>query len=136
MKTFKLKSLVVKQAIDEELVYDKIQLMDGLIINREDEKNRWVIEAFIDKKYRDLFERLQREREEIMLEAKITKDTNEPATFITEINSINDIGNHINIIFIGTIIDVRKSKIEALLSQLIDEGYQGEVLLNKFKELI
>ena len=29
----------------------KIELIDGLIINREDEENQWIIEAYIDQKY-------------------------------------------------------------------------------------
>ncbi|MUK90252.1 hypothetical protein GMD78_17910 [Ornithinibacillus sp. L9] len=137
MKTFKLQALQILENEYEELVKKSITLYDGLIINREDEQNRWVIEAYVQSDYKDYFTNLRDKNEEIMVEVVITKESNDPATFITSIIGINDIGGErINVLFMGTIIDKRKSKIEEMLRKLIDEGYQGEELLEKFKELI
>lgn len=50
---------------------------------------------------------------------------------------INEIsGDMINVLFQGSVVDHRKSRIEEMLKMIIEEGYQGESLLKKFKELI
>ncbi|MFS0672263.1 YwpF family protein [Ornithinibacillus sp. 179-J 7C1 HS] len=136
MKTFLLKQLQIVESQHEELVKTDIELIDGLIINREDDKNTWLIEAFMDRKYLEWFEDLSTRRDQVMVEVKISKVTNAPATFITSIDSINKIGKQINVIFMGTIVDKRKSKIEEMLGELINQGYQGEELLEKFKQLL
>jgi hypothetical protein len=136
MKTFLLKALQIMESQNEEIIKTDIELIDGLIINREDDKNSWLIEALVDKKHLEWFEDLKARRDQVMIEVKISKITNAPATFITSIDSINKIGKHINIIFMGTIVDKRKSKIEEMLGELINQGYQGEELLEKFKKLL
>jgi|SRR5690625_1025730 len=136
MKTFKLKSLEIFAHEEEEILQHNIPLLDGLIINREDDQDQWTIEAFIDKSYYSFFEELKEENDEFMIQVKITKESNEPATFITSIIGINEIGENMNILLVGTIVDRRINKIEEMLSSLIEEGYQGNELLEKFKELI
>jgi YwpF-like protein len=134
MKTFKLKLLNIMEEKDGEIMPHKIELLDGLIINREDENNQWTIEAYLDKSYLPFFEELWKQKPEILIQVKITKESNDTATFITTIIDINEIGSHINVLFLGNIVDKRKASIEALLTTLIDKGYQGEELLDKFKE--
>ncbi|GAA0446304.1 YwpF-like family protein [Lentibacillus halophilus] len=136
MKTFKLQSLKVIDNDEEDMLQQDILFMDGLIINREDEQNRWLIEIYLEPSYNDFFQKLAREETDVLLQVKITKESNEPATFITSIIGINDIGDQINVLFMGTIVDQRKEKIEKTLKELIDEGYQGPLLLQKFKEKI
>ncbi|PAV28796.1 hypothetical protein CIL05_14305 [Virgibacillus profundi] len=136
MKTFKLNNLEIIEQQDEDIIQNRIPLKDGLIINREDDQNRWVIEAYVEHSYLEFFKNLDEKDEEILIQVKITKETNEPATFITSIIGINEIGAHMNILFMGTIVDQRKHKIEEQLTALIEEGFQGEELLNKFKEIM
>ena len=136
MKTFKLKALRIIESVHNNIKVHNINLIDGLTINREDEQNRWVIEAYISRDYMELFKRLHKEREEIMVEANITKESNEPATFITSIIGLNEIGDQMNVLLIGTIVDRRKNKIEEMLRFLVNKGYQGEELLGKFKEML
>ncbi|MGX4669056.1 YwpF family protein [Cerasibacillus sp. JNUCC 74] len=136
MKTFKLKLLNIMEEKDGEIMPHKIELLDGLIINREDENNQWTIEAYLDKSYLPFFEELWKQKSEILIQVKITKESNDTATFITTIIDINEIGSHINVLFLGNIVDKRKASIEALLTTLIDKGYQGEELLDKFKEIM
>lgn len=133
MKTFKLKMLEI---IDEDAeAYEpiKIPLIDGLIINREDTENRWLIEAFTEKKYFDFFSRLKEKRKEIIVHVKITTELNEKATCITTIIGLNEIGERMNILFLGNMVDQRTTKLEILLDELVHEGNKGEALLNKFK---
>lgn len=122
---------------DKEVVIERkrISLIDGLVINRED-VHGWLIEAYIDESYKQYFKTIEKMKE-LMIQVKITREENDPALFITEIISINDIGEgKINILFQGRVVDHKKSRIEEMLKMIIEEGYQGESLLKKFKELI
>lgn len=120
---------------DENVKTKHIDLIDGLVINREDEHG-WLIEAFIDRKYWDFFHSVK-DTKDIMIQVKITRVENDPAFFVTEIVGINDIGeDRMNVLFQGKIVDHSKSRIEKLLEMIIEEGYQGKSLLEKFKELI
>lgn len=134
MKTFKLASLEILDNQDSNMVQQSFPLLDGLIINREDDKNWWVVEAYLQHEYFDFFQKLSNKNEEVLIQVKITKESNEPATFITTIIGINEIGAHMNVLFRGTIVDQQKGIIEDKLQALIEEGYVGEELLEKFKE--
>src|SRR5699024_11550084 len=105
------------------------------IINRED-KYCLLIKKFKKKIYYKYIKKLKSIKE-IMIQVKITREENDPAFFITEIVSLNEISSEkINVIFEGKIVDHIKSGIEDMLQAIIEEGYQGESLLKKFKELI
>jgi len=135
MKTFKLKALKIVANEEKEISAKVIPLMDGLVINREDELG-WLIEAFIDSSHQMYFESIQ-DMQELIIQVKITREDNDPAFFITEIISVNEISeNKINVIFQGQVVDHRKSRIEELLQEILEQGYQGESLLKKFKESI
>ncbi|GAB4072239.1 YwpF-like family protein [Barrientosiimonas marina] len=133
MKTFKLISLKI---IDNDMLEEPVTLLDGLIINREDEKNQWVIEAYVDQSYLAFFQNMYDSENDVLIEVKITKENNTPATFMTSVIDVNLIGDKMNVLFIGTIVDQRKEIIEEELKSLIEQGYQGEALLHKFKEQI
>lgn len=135
LKTFKLKGLEILGNKDERIEQKQIEVIDGLVINREDEHG-WLLEAFVTKEYEDYFKLLQNV-DEIMLQVKITREENDPAFFITKIVSINEISDQkINVLFQGKIVDHSKRRIEKMLRMIVEEGYQGESLLKKFKELI
>ncbi|MBB6454828.1 phosphoketolase [Salirhabdus euzebyi] len=134
MKTFKLVSLDVLEKQGEELTNRPINLIDGLIINREDDKNRWLIESFVDKQYESFFHRAKEFDQELVLQVKITKETNQPASLMVKIVGINEIGSGINVLFMGTLINRKQEKVEEMLQYLIEEGYQGEELLTMFKK--
>lgn len=135
MKTFKLKGLKIMPNEEEGVEGKRIPLYDGLVINRED-KHGWLIEAYVDYELLSYFKPLEN-IEEIMIQVKITREENDPAFFITKVIGINEINEgKINVLFQGKVVDHRKSRIEEMLQMIIEEGYQGESLLKKFKELI
>lgn len=134
MKTFKLISLDIMEEQKEDLTQRRIKLEDGLIINREDDHGRWVIEAYVDESYRGFFETMREKEEEIIVQVKITKQSNRPATFMVKPIDVNMIGDRMNVIFMGTIVDRQQEQVEKVLKQLMDEGYQGEALLEEFKK--
>lgn len=135
MKTFKLKGLQIVADEKKDIAPQKIPLIDGLIINREDEIG-WLIEAFIDSSHKTYFKELE-DTDELMIKVKITREDNDPAFFITKVIGINDISDErMNVIFQGDLVDHRKSRIEELLEEILEQGYQGASLLKKFKESI
>lgn len=135
MKTFKLKGLQIMPDEEDVVEPKEIVLHDGLVINREDDLG-WLIEAYIDRTYWDYFTQLE-PLDELMIQIKITREENDPAFFVTKIVGINEIGkDKMNVLFQGKIVDHSKRRIEKMLEMIIEEGYQGRSLLEKFKELI
>jgi len=135
MKTFYLKSLAILHEAADGFERSDIELIDGLIINREDENHGWIVEAYIDKNYDSYFMKIK-EQGKVMIEVKITSEHNDPATMIAEIIGMNELGKEINVLFRGKIVDERKERIEKKLKELIDQGYQGDQLLEKLKSSI
>lgn len=133
VKTFKLKKLeIVKHK--EDIENTAIPLLDGLIINREDEENQWMIEAYVTKDFKGIFDEFYKNQQEIMVQATITKETNEPATFITTIINMNEIEDNMNVLFLGTMLDRKKAIIMDRLTELIKKGYQGNQLIKMLKK--
>jgi DNA polymerase III delta prime subunit len=68
------------------------------------------------------------------VEAKITKETNDPATFIATVASITSIGeNRISLLMKGVLKERRLHYAEMLLEDLINQGLSGQDLLQQFK---
>src|SRR5699024_8185694 len=135
MKTFKLMGLEVMGNEQNGIEKKAVTIIDGLVINREDNNVR-LLEANDDEQYLSYNEMMVNIKE-IMLQVKITREENDLAFFIKEILSINEISEQkINVLFGGRVIDHSKSRVEDMLRMIMEEGYQGESLLKKFKELI
>lgn len=130
MKTFKLVSLSV---LHQNKLID-IPLTDGLIINKEDKDNRWLIESYIPKEHKELFESLFEKNEDIFVQVIISHKGNSPAPFKVKILTINTFENHISVLFEGTLERTRGDYAEMLLTELVKEGLSGDELLEKFKE--
>src|SRR5699024_561743 len=96
----------------------------------------WLIEAFIDSSHKTYFKELE-DTDELMIKVKITREDNDTAFFITKVIGIYDISDErMNVIFQVNLVDHRKSRIEELLEDILEQGYQGAFLLKKFKESI
>jgi len=132
VKTFKLISLQI--LTKERLI--PITLMDGLIINKEDDYNHWLIEVYTDLSSIDFLEESFQKKEELLVQAVITKKANDPAPFEVMILSIQKFGDKASILLEGTLKRDRKDYAELLLQYLIEEGYEGKNLSRKFTELM
>jgi len=131
MKTFKLVALsIVKDSTRSE----EIPLVDGLIINKEDSQNRWLIETYLDKEYEKLFSSFQKTGEEIHLQVTISNKTNDPANMRAKVRSIIIMEEHISVLLDGCLIRDRTDLAEVILARLIRKGLQGEALLKEFKQ--
>ncbi|RPF52272.1 YwpF family protein [Aquisalibacillus elongatus] len=134
MKTFKLISIDILEKSGDELEYIEVDMMDGLIIDREIEQDRWLIECFIPVKYLKYFKQKQSEDREFVVQVRISKAANPKATIVAKVNSINEIEDDINVILIGNLVNREREQIEQMLQDLIEAGYQGASLLKRFKE--
>ncbi|MBA4536669.1 YwpF-like family protein [Bacillus aquiflavi] len=130
MKTFKLVSL---QIVEDTALKD-IELTDGLIINKEDERSTWLIEAFISKDYFDYFNQPYQNNDDLIVQAVITDPENDPAPFKVKIRSIKEINHHISVLFGGVLKKSRNEYAELVLSELLEKGLDGDDLLKAFQQ--
>lgn len=130
MKSFKLVSL----EIVENDTTVKIPLEDALIINKEDDRFTWLLEAYTDLSLYDYFKKIYDENRELIVEAVITKLENDPAFFQTKIVTLNKFENHISVLLEGHLRRKRRDYSEILLESLLQKGLSGDALLTEFKE--
>jgi hypothetical protein len=130
MKTFKLVALSL---LHDDIHREEISLIDGLIINKEDGKNRWLIETYVDKKYEELFSRLQNTEEEFRLQATISNPGNDPANILATVRSITVMNEHMSVLMDGLLVRNKTNLAEIVLADLVEKGLQGEALLKEFK---
>jgi len=130
MKTFKLYSLDVVE--DDSSV--EVPLMDGLILNKEDDQSTWLLEAYTDLSLYDYFKKISEQNRDIIVEAVITKKENAPAFFQTKICSLLKFEKYISVLFEGHLRRNKSDYSELLLDSLMQKGLEGEELLKEFKE--
>ncbi|MDG5789930.1 YwpF-like family protein [Evansella sp. AB-P1] len=138
MKTFKLCSLAIlfdnEQAEDElHLKGKEIPIVDGLIINKEEAEKNWLLDAVVTKEWKEFFEDYLKDKQKFMAEVTITKRTNDPATLVCKVKSINELKNHYSIHLDGVLVVKKDDLSDMLLRNLIKEGYSGDDLFNEFK---
>ncbi|MCM2535760.1 YwpF-like family protein [Neobacillus pocheonensis] len=132
MKSFKLYSLEVV----EDGTAVEVPLVDGLILNKEDERSTWLLEAYTDLSLYDYFKKISEQERDIIVEAVITKKENAPAYFQTKICTLNKFENHISVLLEGQLRRNRSDYSELLLENLLQKGLEGQSLLAEFKEKI
>lgn len=131
MKTFKLISLEVF----ENNHFRNIELVDGLIINKEDDKNTWLIEVYTKPDQTDFFEKALQSQEEQIIRVVISKEENDPVSFHIKARTIKKLDKNVSIMLHGTLKRTsRKNYSESLLKDLLDQGLHGEMLLTEFKD--
>lgn len=130
LKTFKLYSLEVLE--DGNSV--EVPLTDGLILNQEDERSTWLIEAYTDLSLYDYFRQIAEQDREIIMEAVITKKENDPAFFQAKVCSLLKFEKRISVLLEGHLRRNNRHYSEMLLDTLIQKGHSGETLLAEFKE--
>jgi hypothetical protein len=135
LKTFKLVGLKIERK-DREGRIEELPLADGLIINKEDGENSWLIEAFLSKRYRYYFEHVLQNKAELRLFVTITKKNNTPAQIIAKVRSIMTLEEHISVLLEGRMFTLRSAKVDAekILHDLVAKGLTGKELLDSFKK--
>ncbi len=131
MKTFKLVSL---QLLPDNQNPTELNILDGLIINKENEANTWLIEALVDYDHFSLFEKVTSDCKELTVSCIITKKDNIPAYFDATIADVRKMDQFASLLFRAKIRNRRREAVEFLLDTLVDEGYNGEDLKSAFKQ--
>lgn len=129
MKTFKMISFGLLTG-DEA---DYLPMLDGIIINQENSHRMWILEMFLDMEYKERFEILK--EEEALIEAKvvISYPENEPAAFVLAVDTVHEIGDRVSVLLKGRLKRQRSEYAEQLLSELLDLGFEGQALLERFE---
>lgn len=129
LKSFKIIAL---QLMDQQQPIE-IPLTDGLVINMESEDGEWIIEAYIDKRFRQSFQEKYQNQDPFEIRVVITHSGNDPAPFTVQVHSIQELDQHISVLLKGKLSKKRIEYLELLLNELIKEGYNGEALRAEFK---
>lgn len=128
MKTFKLVSL---QFIEDQDAKD-IDFIDGLIINKEDEKRTWLIELFTDLSYYDYFRDVQQRDKDLEIQVIISRPENSPAYFVGHIHCIKKMESNVSVLLQGRLTNRQNEFAERLLTDLVQMGLSGEQLVREF----
>lgn len=131
VKSFRLVSLQVVTS-EEDLV--DIELTEGLIINKEDEHNRWLLEGFIHQDHHQHLLDTIKDRRRVKIQVVISKKENNPAIFDTELLTIKKVDDYYSVLFEGCIVYSQIEYATVLLEHLIKEGLEGKELVNEFKD--
>ncbi|EGA88259.1 YwpF protein [Planococcus donghaensis MPA1U2] len=129
MKTFKMLSLGIEK---EEQVTD-YPVHDGIIINQENKERSWVLEMLIDLTHQETFDRLKESNETIAVQVVISYPKNEPAPFEVVVKDVKIMGDHVSVLMKGTLKRARRKYAETLLSELLEDGLEGQELLERFE---
>ncbi|HWO98827.1 MAG TPA: YwpF family protein [Bacillus sp. (in: firmicutes)] len=132
MKTFKLVALEIKLSNAEDEAYHSLELIDGLIINKETEENNWIIEALLPNTSLPYFEEIFKQKEPLKLQATISKKSNDPANFTANIIDITKMESQFSLLLEGVLTGRRILLPEMILKNLIDLGLNGQSLLQEF----
>lgn len=129
MKTFKMLAFDIISAEGVQ----KFPLKDGIIINYENSHQLWLLELFISKDFLGQFNTLLQSGELFNARAVISLPDNEPAPFAVIVDTIEEIGDHISVLLKGRLKAQRKKYAELLLTQLLEEGWRNDELLERFE---
>ncbi|MGD6831764.1 YwpF family protein [Sutcliffiella halmapala] len=132
MKTFKLVALSIVHGENVE----KLDLQDGLIINREYGKENWLIEALLPKENPEKYQSILENKQTVHVQATISKPTNDPASFEAVIRNVAVMDERMSILFEGELFRRNNNYPEKLLESLVESGYYGDDLLQAFKDKI
>jgi hypothetical protein len=127
MKSFKVVEL--KLAQDNNFII--LDIIDGIIINKETKEDTWLIEVQTSEDFRSLLE--PQVGSEVKVLVTITRPNNQPAHFQGKFLEINNLDGSISLLFLGNLIVQDPHYAEDLLENLMDEGYTDGELLNEFK---
>ncbi|MCM3756100.1 YwpF-like family protein [Sporosarcina aquimarina] len=129
MKTFKMISFGLLTGDEAEY----LPMLDGIIINQENSHRMWILEMFLDMEYKERFEKLKEEEAHIEAKVVISYPENEPAAFVLAVDTVHEIGDRVSVLLKGRLKRQRSEYAEQLLSELLDLGFEGQALLERFE---
>ncbi|KMK77772.1 YwpF family protein [Alkalihalobacillus pseudalcaliphilus] len=133
MKTFKLYSIYLLQNESGKVTTSSLKLDRGLIINMENSKQTWLIEAVVEKDLFPFFSEVQQDDKDLLLDVVISRKDNYPATLITKVSEITQLSNGISILMKGKLVLGKDDVLEDVIEDLVADNYQGEEFIDEFK---
>ncbi|WP_203363517.1 YwpF family protein [Bacillus sp. REN10] len=130
MKTFKIAGFFLNK--DEQL--QEITLIDGLIINKEDDKRTWLIELFVNKDDESFFLDCQKREGDMNVQILISHRNNDPAVFLAEMRDMKMLDGGISILLEGRLQQMRNEYAKQVLESLIHKGVEGNDLIEAFNQ--
>ncbi|WP_046174569.1 YwpF family protein [Domibacillus indicus] len=131
MKTFKVAAFFIEK--NEQLI--SIPLQDGLIINREDEQQSWLIELFLTEEGVQTVQSFEQDKQ-LAVRIAISHRGNDPARFYAAIRSFQTLREGTSVLFDAQLRQMRNEYAKQLLHSLVEEGLEGEQLVTAFSEAI
>ncbi len=132
MKTFKA---VRFQIVDDKQITE-YELLDGIIINKENSGTGWLLEILISDIHYEQMKEYHDNQTLLDTRVVITRPSNDPALFDATIKYIEQLEDKISVVFECHIYTLRQVYAERLLEQLIDEGLSGDELKTSFNRLM
>ncbi|WP_227936515.1 YwpF-like family protein [Alkalihalobacillus deserti] len=134
MKTFKLYSLSLLEGKNGNVHQKMIPIDDGLIINMENDKKMWYIEAVISQDYLKYFEDVKNQKGHILVDVVITSKDNHPAAMISSVQNITELAEqNISVLLEAKLALKKDDIIEDVLKDLVSRGFSSEALIQEFK---
>ncbi|WP_281198911.1 YwpF-like family protein [Staphylococcus schleiferi] len=133
MKTFKA---VRFQIVSENSTVTEYELIDGVIINKENSGTGWLLEIVISDVHQEQMEQYMAEEKLLDIRVVITRPSNDPALFDATIKHITPLKESISIVFECHIYTLRQVYAESLLEQLVNEGLEGDELITTFNRMM
>nr|WP_239575267.1 YwpF-like family protein [Geomicrobium sediminis] len=132
VKTFRLKGLRLLLEKDVEPEEERINMREGLVINREEE-GWWLVEAVVDETAKTLFEDLLNNETDVMMEVIISHENNDPATMVGRVRSTRPLENGFAILIDSKMAMKKEDVFNYILDSLIADGYTGDQLIEEFR---
>ncbi|NHA36654.1 hypothetical protein C1O33_07815 [Staphylococcus schleiferi] len=133
MKTFKA---VRFQIVSENSTVTEYELIDGVIINKENSGTGWLLEIVISEVHQEQMEQYMAEEKLLDIRVVITRPSNDPALFDATIKHITPLKEYISVVFECHIYTLRQVYAESLLEQLVNEGLEGDELITTFNRMM
>ncbi|QPA24950.1 YwpF-like family protein [Mammaliicoccus fleurettii] len=133
MKTFKA---VRFQIVSENSTVTEYELIDGIIINKENSGTGWLLEIIISDVHQEQMEQYMAEEKLLDIRVVITRPSNDPALFDATIKHITPLKESISVVFECHIYTLRQVYAESLLEQLVNEGLEGDELITTFNRMM
>ena len=92
------------------------------------------VEVYTKATYLDFFEKAMQADQSFIVQVVISKQDNDPATFLVNVRSTKKLHDKASIMLQGTLKrNARRNYAEGLLKELLDQGLGGDRLLEEFQ---
>ncbi|WP_179295614.1 YwpF family protein [Bacillus sp. FJAT-45350] len=133
MKTYRLYSLRLLIGKENGVLQRDIPLVDGLIINMEDNGKKWLLDAVISSDKKSVFEEIETS-EKFILEVVITSKNNHPATMVAKVRKLTELSVNVSVLIDGILVNRKDDIVDLVLQGMVDENVSGESIVPELEK--